>query len=236
MVSETDLARLRKTRLFAHLSKDEATQIAESAKTRTYEKGTQLFEEGEDAQHFFAVLSGWIKIFRPTAQGEQAVLGVLGPGETFAEAAIVLGRRYPASAETIEAGRLCLFEREIFEPLIARYPRLGLGMLEAVSHQLHQMTMQVEQLKTRNGEQRLISFLLTLCGCDRGPCRITLPYDKAVVAARLGMRPESLSRHLAQLALVGVTVEGQSVAIGEVGALTDYLAGATLRRRQNRCH
>jgi CRP-like cAMP-binding protein len=231
MVSDADLHLLQRMQIFDHLSKEETRQIAESAKVRHFRKGEHLFEQGEDARHFFAVLSGRVKVYRSTAQGEQAVLGVFGAGETFAEAAMFLGHRYPATGETVEECRLCLFERDAFEAGIAANPQISLGMLGAISYHLHQMTLQVEQLKTRNAEQRLVDFLLGLCKTETGPCRITLPYEKSLVAARLGMRPESLSRNFAHLAGFGVHVKGEEVDIDNVEALAEHFAGAPLRRR-----
>lgn len=236
MVSDADLDRLQHMRLFDRLSKDEVRQIAESARVRRFDRGERLFEQGDVARHFFAVLSGSVKIYRSTAQGEQAVLGVFGPGQTFAEAAMFVGRRFPASAETVEASRLCLFERDAFEASIAANPQLSLGMLGAISFHLHEMVLQVEQLKTRNAEQRLVDFLLGLCKTDTGPCRITLPYEKSLLAARLGMRPESLSRNLAHLAGFGVHVYGEEVAIDSVEHLAEQFAGAPLRRRPSSVH
>lgn len=236
MISDADLDFLQRMQLFDHLSKEEVRQIAESAKVRRFDKAHHLFEQGDEARHFFAVLSGSVKIYRSTPQGEQAVIGVFGPGETFAEAAMFVGRRYPATGETIEESRLCLFERGAFEASITANPHLSLGMLGAISYHLHHMTLQVEQLKTRNAEQRLVDFLLGLCKTDTGACRITLPYEKSLIAARLGMRPESLSRNLAHLAGFGVQVKGEEVAIDDVEQLAEHFAGAPLRRRTNPVH
>jgi CRP-like cAMP-binding protein len=236
MVSDLDLQLLQRMQLFDRLSKEEVRQIAASAKVRRFDKGELLFEQGDEARHFFAVLSGRVKIYRSTPQGEQAVIGVFGPGETFAEAAMFVAQRYPATGETIEESRLCLFERDAFETRIAANPQIALGMLGAISYHLHHMVLQVEQLKTRNAEQRLVDFLLGLCKTDSGPCRITLPYEKSLVAARLGMRPESLSRNFAHLAGFGVHVNGEEVAIDNVEELAEQFADAPLRRRSNSVH
>lgn len=236
MVSDADLHLLQRMQLFGRLSIDDVKRIAASAKVRRFDKGEHLFEQGDEAGHFFAVLSGWVKVYRSTSQGEQAVLGVFGPGETFAEAAMFAGRRYPSTGETIEECRLCVFERDTFEAHIAANPLIGLGMLGAISHHLDHMTLQVEQLKTRNAEQRLVDFLVGLCKADSGPCRITLPYEKSLLAARLGMRPESLSRNLAHLAGFGVHVDGEVVDIDNVEELARHFAGAPLRRRGHSVH
>ena len=52
------------------------------------------------------MLDGWVKVYRATPSGEEAVFGVFARGETFAEAALFLGGTYPASAEVVEDARL----------------------------------------------------------------------------------------------------------------------------------
>ncbi|MBV8444030.1 MAG: helix-turn-helix domain-containing protein, partial [Hyphomicrobiales bacterium] len=59
-----------------------------------------------------------------------------------------------------------------------------------------------------------------------GPARIALPYEKALIANRLGMKPESFSRALGKLGEVGVVVERESVTISDVARLAAFAEGA----------
>ena len=65
---------------------------------------------------------------------------------------------------------------------------------------------QVEQLKAQSGVQRVAEFLASRATVDSGSCVITLPFDKVLIASRLGLKPESLSRVFAKLRSVGVAV------------------------------
>ncbi len=78
---------------------------------------------------------------------------------------------------------------------------------------------QVEQLKAQSGVQRVAEFLVSLSSVDYGPCDIALPYDKVLIAARLGLKPESLSRAFAKLKSLGVAVHDSHVAISDVAKL-----------------
>ena len=69
---------------------------------------------------------------------------------------------------------------------------------------------EIEQLKARTGAQRLAEFLLELCPVESGSCAVRLPYDKALIAGRLGMKPESLSRGFSRLRKVGVVDHPQT--------------------------
>ena len=79
----------------------------------------------------------------------------------------------------------------------------------------------MEQLKARTGAQRVAEFLLELAGATHGFCEVTLPYDKVLIAGRLGMKPESLSRAFARLREYGVTVRHNNAAIADIAVLRE---------------
>lgn len=230
MLTEPDVMVLGRMRLFGALDQSTLRRLAGRIQVRVAEKGEVLFHQGDPADRFYGVISGWTKVFRATAGGEEAVLGVFGSGETFAEAAMFLDARYPATAAVVETCRLARFDREVIETEIGKDAGFGLSMLGAISHHLHAMTLQVEQLKTRNSEQRLARFLLSLCPSGAEAARVDLPYEKALIAARLGMKPESLSRALAKLGGAGLAVDGNTVHVRDIAALrarcmSDHMRG-----------
>jgi CRP-like cAMP-binding protein len=84
----------------------------------------------------------------------------------------------------------------------------------------------VEQLKAQSGVQRVAEFLVSLTTVDHGHYEISLPYDKVLIAARLGLKPESLSRAFAKLRSVGVAVHAAHVEINDVARLRQLAADA----------
>jgi CRP/FNR family transcriptional regulator, dissimilatory nitrate respiration regulator len=106
-------------------------------------------------------------------------------------------------------------------------PALALNMLASMSVHLRRLVRQVEQLTVRSSTERLADFLLRLAPTGGTSAIIELPWDKALVATRLGMRPETLSRSLAKLRDLGVEAQGARITIREVQALRQYLAGPT---------
>ena len=234
MLSEQDLHTVRNLHLFDSLTDGELILISRDAVVRTIEKGATLFHRGDAANFFFAVLNGWMKLTQDRPTGEVAVLGVFGRGETFAEAAMFMSKGYPATAEAVEKSRILCFPRETVKACIAQNPNIAFTMLGSVSRHLHAMAMEIEQLKTRNGEQRLAKFLLRFCDRRTGASRVVLPFEKSLIAERLGMKPESLSRNLSKLNSVGVSVDGQTVHIADVERLFSYCESAPYRRNSRR--
>lgn len=232
MIADSDRQILCRTYLLGALPSTTLNALLDCAAVQWFDKDAVVFRQHDRAEHFYAVLDGWVKISRSSTSGDEAVLGLFGPGETFAEAAMFLGGRYPATATAVQSTRVCRFSRAAFTAAALQSPEVCFSMLGSVSMHLHGMITQVEQLKTRNGEQRLAKFLANLCGGADGPCTIALPYDKSLIAARLGMRPESLSRHLTKLAEFGVRNNGDSVSIEDVARLREVGELTPLRKER----
>jgi CRP-like cAMP-binding protein len=169
------------------------------------------------------VLDGWVKVFRTTHDGHEAVVGVFRRGETFAEAAIFLGGRYPVSAEVTTKARLLRVDGELLRKRIREQPDLALSMLASASYHLKALVEQIEQIKLLSAPQRIADFLVRLAPVKCGSCHIELPYEKALIANRLGMKPESLSRALAKLRPLGVGVDRETVSVVDVGLLISYV-------------
>jgi CRP-like cAMP-binding protein len=222
---------LRQTRLFAHLDAVMIERLLQGSMVRGYPRGKVLFQQGDEAIAFYIVIDGWVKLYRESIQGGEAVFGVLTRGEAFAEAAMFLGGEYPVSAQIVEDSRLLPVLATTFRSRLLDKPEICMSMLASMSQHLHSFVAQVEQLQTRSSAQRLAQFLISLSPVETGSAVIALPYDKSLIAARLGMKPESLSRALSRLRLHGVSSDGNRVVINSVRELSDYCESGPLRER-----
>ena len=54
-----------------------------------------LFRQGEPAVTWFVIVDGWIKLYRVTPAGDEAVLNVLTEGESFVDAITFTSGSYP---------------------------------------------------------------------------------------------------------------------------------------------
>ncbi len=214
---------VRSTPLFGAIPRESADRILGGLGAKVYDRGVLLFEQGTPATCFYVVLDGWVKIYRTTPEGQETVVATFRRGETFAEAVIFMGGRYPVSAETVTACRLVRINGETLRNVIHDKPDIALAMLASSSHHLKALIEQIEQMKRMTGPQRLADFLLRLCPCNTGPCKINLPYEKALIANRLGMKPESLSRALTKLKPIGITVDRDSVQIEDVRKISQFI-------------
>lgn len=222
--TEHDKTMLARMRLFGGTDDADLKDVARHAKVRVAERGEVLFERGDEAEVFYGVISGWVKLFNPRADGTEAVIGIFAQGETFAEATLFMAGVYPATAEIIAPARLFEFERDYFADKFLSNPAWCRGMFASLSMHLHRMTREVEQLQNRSSEQRLARFLLMLCHETDSGCTLQLPYEKSLIANRLGMKPETLSRNFQKLRSFGVRVERDKVIVSDVKRLRAHCA------------
>ncbi len=191
---------------------------------RSYARGETIFDEGEPADGFFCVVEGWAKLYRPREDGEEVVVAIFSAGQTLAEVAMFLGGRYPASCEAVSPSRILKIDAANLRRAVLAEPQLAFDMLAAASMRLRQLVDEIEQLKARSAPQRIADFFVKQA-IAAGSARIALPYEKALIASRLGMKPESFSRALGRLAELGVVVERESVFIPDVERLAAFAEG-----------
>lgn len=194
---------------------------------RLYERGEVIFRQDDPADSFFLVLHGWVKLYRELARGEEVVVALFSSGETFAEAVMFQGGRYPASAEVVSPSRVLRLDGNTLRRAIMQNPQIAFDMLAATSMHLKRLVEQIEQLKALSAPERIADFLLAQTGVRDGRAEIDLPYEKSLIANRLGMTAESFSRALMKLRALDVEVERASVVIHDVGRLVDFVERAS---------
>ncbi len=214
---------LRRTILFSPLREQELASVAQMARPLSLGRGEQLFAMGEPARHFFYLAQGQIKLFRLSPDGDEKVLELIRPGQTFAEAMAFMqrGSAYPVFAEAVEESRLYGFDNEAFAGLLRGSVESCFAIMAALARRLHGCINEIEALSLHNARYRLVHFLLQNLPADSRACpRISLPTTKHVIAARLSIQPETFSRLLKALVNEGLLrVEGTEIELMDVAAL-----------------
>lgn len=193
-----------------------------SARLREFDRGGTIFLQGERASAIYIVAEGWVKLYRIAPNGAEAVVGVFTKGRSFGEAVAFRHDVYPVAAEAVTDCSVIRIEADTFLRLLRDSPEVAILMLSATYVHLQSLVMQVEALKAQTGAQRVAEFLLELAPCKEGPCEVILPYDKFLIAGRLGMKPESLSRAFVKLRDQGVTIRQNNAAIDDLSALRAF--------------
>ena len=202
-----DLQIITRIAVFRGLKPETVEHIVAPATCVTLAPHATLFRQGDPATAFFIMIDGWVKLYRITLSGEETVIHILTKGDSFAEAVAFTGSRYPATAEAVSDARVVRIPADHVVRCIRESPDIALAMVASTSQHLHHLVQQVEQLKAQSGVQRVAEFLASLAPVEQGSCVIALPYDKVLIAARLGLKPESLSRAFGKHTEVYVAVD-----------------------------
>ena len=210
---------LRQAAMFSQLSGTQIGKLLDRCRWHTHEAGSLIFPPGRTADCFFVILRGRVKLAKISAGGEQQILHLYGPGETFGEAAMWASGTFPASAEAIEDATLISIGRDALRTALAESPDLAMGMLASLSAKLREFNTLIEQLSLKNIPARLAGALLTMATQQDG-CSVQLPCTKRELAARLGTAPETLSRALGKLKRARwIDVQGRRIALLDRPAL-----------------
>lgn len=219
----SDWDRISGIALFEAMPEDVVRRAVSARPPIHLKKGETLFQRGDRAEACFVILDGWIKLFRLDREGTETVIEVFAPGECFAEAVMLAGEYYPVHAEAATDARLAYADGDIIREEIRRDPEVAFSMLSAMSVRLHRLVDHIEQIKARNASERLAHFFLRFCPETDTEPDFHLPFTKSLLASRLGIKPESLSRALVKLRDQGVSVHRDHVHIADRDRLAAYV-------------
>lgn len=205
--------------LFAGTSAEDVELLLGVARERKHGRGDLLFSQGEEADGFYLVCEGRVKIYKLSPDGKERILHIVQRGQSFAEAAIFGDGRYPAFAEPLEATRLVFFPRREFLELLHSHAQIAINMIGGLSRFLRQFAMQIEDLTFKDVPSRLARYLLDLAD---GAEQVVLPITKTQLASRLGTVSETLSRTLRKLSDEEIiSVQGKQIDLLDEDRLID---------------
>ena len=161
-MSEALVDTLRRMTIFRRLSVEDRQRLASAAMTRTYDKGSALFNEGDPSDVLYTVVSGRVKVFKTTPRGTDVILEFFGPGDPVGAVAVYESRPYPASAVALEPTTCVLIPRQAFFALLEAHPTLVRGLLTGLTHRLVELTNRLTELSGGRVEARLARFFLKL--------------------------------------------------------------------------
>ena len=208
--------------VFQAMPEDLVEGLLTRANIKEATRGASIHLQGERAHSFFIVLEGWIKLYRMSPCGNEAVVGVLTRGDSFGEGSAIPGEVYSTGAEAVSDTTMIQIDGASLWQAIENDPSLCRAILAASLNGNRQLVHQLEQLKSHTSAQRIADFLLGLCGDETGNFTVILPYNKVLIAAWLGMKPESLSRSFRRLEAYGVKIVKNRATIESIERLLEF--------------
>jgi CRP-like cAMP-binding protein len=213
--------------LFTDLSRPELERLALGCQLRRLSRGDNVFRVGEPCEEFHVTVTGQIKLFAISPAGQEKVIELVGPGNSFAEALMFTGKPYIINAQALTDSLLLTVKKDAVVGEIERDARFAMRMLAGISRRLHGLVHDVEAYALHSGVQRVIGYLLRdqiAEDCVSGEViTVSLPVSKATIASRLSLTPEYFSRVLHELEAAGlVRIDKRDVLILDPRRLAAY--------------
>jgi CRP-like cAMP-binding protein len=218
---KSDIETLRRVYLFSGLEDDEYLEAIAHASTLSLTPGQHLFSQGDQAEAFYWVAEGVVRLFLASPQGDEKVIDLIGPNRFFAEAVLFMGSRYPVNASAQSQARLIAFDGRSFREWLAQDANRCFRLLAAMSARMHKLVNEIDRLTLMKGADRLLQYLLDHSDPDEtGRHKVELEAPKQVIASRIGVKPETFSRLLHKLIDIGsVVVDGDTLYIRDPEAM-----------------
>jgi CRP/FNR family transcriptional regulator, transcriptional activator FtrB len=217
----SDQQLLKETPIYAELGPAIAERVFRQAVVQTVPRGAVVFSQGDMPEFVHLLLTGQIALLSEDAKLGPTIIEFLPAGEVFTPAGL-LDLPYLVSARAIEESRILMLPAEEMRRLVLAEPTLAVAMTRALARHWRLLVRQIKELKLKSASQRLGSYLIAKAPVREGATSFRLAEERKMIAARLGMTPESLSRAFAQLKDAGVSGRGRQIAIADVSRLRDH--------------
>jgi CRP-like cAMP-binding protein len=210
--------------LFRGIDKDILRGVAASSRLVHHDKGTLFLTQGQPVTRFYVVLEGWCGVSKGNAGGQEAILQIFQHGDFLPDpnnaAHIDVS---PVNLLALTPLRLIMLSPNIVHNTLLRSPAFNQSMMTAIMHQCQESRDHIEQLTLHSAEERVGRFLLQMrLNTGPGSKDIDLPFDKTLIAAYLGIKPETLSRTLQLFKDQGFVIKRNHVTAPHDQSLCDF--------------
>jgi CRP-like cAMP-binding protein len=209
---------------FQNVDENSAILLKKYAVTKFLPKNELLFSFDDKANYFYFIIDGWVKLYRNTFAGEEVVIDILTKGGIFGEYTDSKDTKYNYSAGTVSNVNLILYPINILRRCIGSDHTLASNIIKISNQKQQNQVNNIEHLICQSAPQKIGCFLLRLCDPKKKyDIIIDLPYDKRLIAAKLGIKVETFSRALTKLAKdTGIKVKGSRIYVNNLDSLVDY--------------
>lgn len=227
LVPERALQVLSHVPLFQAVPPEQLRSLMAGLTEHRLQRGEVLFRRGDPVTGFYVVAYGQMKLGMTNSQGVEKVLEIIQQGQSLGEAVMFLRKPYPVTAEALQDSLLLRVEQSAVDRLLASDPQFARRMLAGLSVRLHALVRDVETYSERSSTQRVIGYLLQQCeqalAGEDDTHAVDLSTSKQVIASRLSLTPETLSRSFQELARAGlIEVQGRTIHIQSVRRLREH--------------
>ncbi|SFB41443.1 CRP/FNR family transcriptional regulator, anaerobic regulatory protein [Cohnella sp. OV330] len=189
--------------LFSSLAPEHIALLADRMEKREQVAQTILFRENDPGDSFFIVLSGTVKIYRTSPEGDEKILAVFNAGDSFGELSLIDGKPRSATAQTLEDAELVVMSRDHFLDMLKTHFDLNLVIMAEIVQRMRDTNDQVSDLMFFDVRTRVIKSLVKLANRfgERSDHTIVvqMPLDRHELSQMAGVKIKELNEVLYDL-------------------------------------
>ena len=207
---------------FQHLSEASKSQLARGLRQAQFPEKAAVLKKGQRVSGAYVVLSGKLRVFSLSPDGNEATLYLINPGETCVLAlnCIFNDLLYPAWVEAGPNTQVAVIPGSLYKALFESEPSIRDMTIQAFSTLVFRLMSGLEEIHSYNLDQRIANLLLLNASTD-GCIRMT----QQEIASHLGSTREVVARVLAQLASKGHIQTGRNqIVINDPVGLAENLS------------
>jgi CRP/FNR family transcriptional activator FtrB len=201
---------------FGELAREELEVLASYSQLREFRRGATIAKRGEPFPGVIALVEGSAKLAMRRNDGEEKVARILEPGECFGFAAMLLQRPRPVDVVALSNCVVATIPAMPVLRLMEQRAGFAVTMARTLAGRVLELVGELEACVQHSSLQRLACYLDSRAEPTTEKCKwlVRLPATKSTIAARLGVKKETMSRMLRELASRGViSVAGPEIAI-----------------------
>lgn len=213
--------------LFCEFPENALEEVVSHSHVREYEKNELIFIAGAPADAFRVIVNGWVKLYRQRRDGTEGVFSVLTNKELFGKSAILQDTTFSYSAQAATKCEILSITSAFMVHMAKHHENYDHFMTKFLQEEMQEhdlLKLQADHLASMSTAQRVGCFLLRMCnGQTEGSFTHEFPYEKGLMAERLGMSAETFSRALNSLSKIGVETKRARVTIQNISQLRHYV-------------
>jgi CRP/FNR family transcriptional regulator, nitrogen oxide reductase regulator len=192
---------VRQSSLFQDVDPAVFEKVLACAVERSMEEGGYYFMQGDPATHAYVLGQGRVKMVQLTPSGQQIMLRMMTPGQTFGGIAMLNPKSgYPATAQAVENSTALAWDTDSLRQLSEHEPHLSLNIMQLMHGYITELQTRQQALVTARVEQRIARTLLKLAAqsgkqVEEGVL-IDMPLTRQDVAEMSGTTLFTVSRTL----------------------------------------
>lgn len=213
MELQRDLNILKRAELFRDVPDQLLAELQATSFRKRIANNEVLFRQGDEAETFYVVIVGRLRVTQTTPEGQQIIIRYLGPGQIAGYSALTGANQHPGTVTALDDSHLFGWSREVIQQFMANNASIAVNATAVLGARYHELQVRLRELSTERVERRIAHTVLRLAQqaghrTARG-IEIAFPLSRQDLAEMTGTTLHTVSRTLSAWEEKGIVDSGR---------------------------